>query len=76
MPFLSFTATLSYFFSYFVFHNPHYCKLAHFSPFIGFSTERCGRAVNTPASYPKGPGLKCWPGDRLPGMRLFVPPGT
>jgi hypothetical protein len=24
-------------------------------------TERCGRAVNTPASYSGGPGFKSWP---------------
>jgi hypothetical protein len=29
-------------------------------------TERCGRVVNTPASYSGGPGFKPCPEDRLP----------
>jgi hypothetical protein len=39
---------------------------------IAMDTERRGRVVNTPASYPGGPGFKFRPFDRLSWLIFFV----
>jgi hypothetical protein len=40
-------------------------SMCSFSNILILNTERCGRVVNTPASYLGDPGFKFRPGDRI-----------